>query len=399
MPERLTVKVVRDAKAREREYIIYDTEIRGLGLRVSPGGAKSWTLQYKAKSGRVRRLSLGTVDDLTLHQARAGAKRERECVVTGGDPARERRKAREAWTVKTAWERFVLQLQGKRAASTIREYEMVYRCHVGPALGSRPVSEVTWPHAADLLEKIGRQAPVQSNRTGKCSARVFDYAAKMGQYPPELRNPWRGHDRFPERHTAGRCYSRDELRAIGEALDAEPAGSLQAAALRVAFLSGWRPGEVVALRWEDLSEDLRVAKLPASKTGPRTAYLGRPAVGVVAALPRVCEYVFPSRLGRGSAPLGDVRFSWDRVRARAGIEGRAYDARHTYVTTAEETLGIPRDRVAALVGHSPGGSGVHGKYVHRADLRLIADADRVAEWIDGAMRGEVVEAEVLRFKV
>lgn len=396
MPVKLSVKLCRNARSEDRERLLSDSEVRGLALRVHKSGVKSWIFQW-SKGGRVQKVTLGRYEDLSLDQARTEASAHRDRIRLGNDPAAERRAQRAAWTVRDLWRHFEDSIRGKRAASTRREYEMVGRLHVLPAFGSRRPDEVAWSDVARLHAALGAQgSPVQGNRVLKCGARVWDLGAKL-DLPglADRRNPFRGHDRHPERATAGKCYSRAELRAIGEALRAEPKGSIQAVALWIVFLSGMRPAEVVGLRWQDLSENLRIVRLPESKTGPRVAYLGKVAAELLAGLPRVSEYAFPSRLGAG--PMGDCRYTWDRVREAAEVSGRLYDARHTFTTTAEESLGIPRERVMKLVGHSPGSGGVHGGYVHTADLRLLADADRVAEFLHEGMSRHVTEGEVLDF--
>ena len=45
---RLTTRTVADARPRERRYIVWDEELTGFGLRVSPSGRRSFIVQYRA---------------------------------------------------------------------------------------------------------------------------------------------------------------------------------------------------------------------------------------------------------------------------------------------------------------------------------------------------------------
>jgi hypothetical protein len=51
-------------------YRVPDARAKGLALRVAPSGGKSWDLSYRVKrSGKVKRLSLGRVGDVSLEGA------------------------------------------------------------------------------------------------------------------------------------------------------------------------------------------------------------------------------------------------------------------------------------------------------------------------------------------
>lgn len=227
--------------------------------------------------------------------------------------------------------------------------------------------------------------------------KLFQYAKRAGDFPRDQPNPARGHDPHPETRTRGRALTREQLRALGEALQAEE-GS-QAAAVWVVLLTGLRPSEVRLAKWEELSEDGRILRLKQTKTGPRVAYLGERAAGIIAEQPRVSEWIFPGRL-TVEEPYGDLRYTWEKVRELSDIpkETRLYDAgRHTFTTVAQEELGIPRWRVAHLVGHVSGDGSMTGRYTHAADKSLLKDADRVSAWLWEALTGEETTGEVVTF--
>ena len=58
-------------KAGNREYFVWDRDLKGFGLRVQPTGEKSYVVKYRAGSGRnapTRRVTLGPVGKLTLRR-------------------------------------------------------------------------------------------------------------------------------------------------------------------------------------------------------------------------------------------------------------------------------------------------------------------------------------------
>ena len=80
-------------KARKAPGMVADGG--GLYLQVSPGGAKSWVFRYQI-AGKRRDMGLGSVDDVSLAEARDRARDARKQVKDSIDPIDEpaRRRAR-----------------------------------------------------------------------------------------------------------------------------------------------------------------------------------------------------------------------------------------------------------------------------------------------------------------
>lgn len=367
-----------------RDILVWDTDTAGFGLRVSRGGVKSYVFQYKIH-GRARRMTLGEHGRaLTLDAARKLAVTRRLAVQAGGDPATEAKTAAAAPTVRDLAARFLEEHASKRSVSTRRNAEMLFRLYLLPALGSRKVAAVTWNDLETVHRKLAH-APYQANRLLALASKAWALAARWGWFPRDLPNPARGHDRHPEQ-PRGRALDRDQLARLGAALDAERDGT-SVAALRFCLLTGCRPGEALAARWEDVDLAARVWRLPAAKTGPRAVYLGAPAVEALSGLARGGAWIFSGR-GGADTRLASLRALWERVAARAELpEGlRLYDAtRHTFATTAAE-LEVPRDVRQLLMGHAAGRE-AHDRYVH-ATAVLSRAADLVASELARALRGE-----------
>lgn len=386
MKGKITKRLVDAAQADPaRDILIWDTETAGFGLRVSRGGVKSYVFQYKIH-GRARRMTLGEHGRaLTPDAARKLAVSRRLAVQAGGDPATEAETAAAAPTVRDLAARYLKEHASKRSASTQRAAEMLFRLYLLPALGSRKVAAVTW-NDLDAIHRKLAHAPYQANRLLALASKAWGLAARWGWFPRDLPNPARGHDRHPET-ARGRALNHEQLARLGAALDQESEGSSSVAALRFCLLTGCRPGEALAARWEDVNLSSRVWRLPAAKTGPRAVYLGAPAVEVLSGLPKVGSWLFAGR-GGTDAPLSSLRALWERVAARAELpQGlRLYDAtRHTFATTAAE-LEVPRDVRQLLMGHAAGKE-AHDRYNH-ATAVLFRAADLVAGELARALRGE-----------
>jgi hypothetical protein len=74
---KITKKVVEAAEAGEKDYLIWDDELPGFGLRVFSSGKRSYVIQYRTR-GRSRRYTIG------LHGAWAPETERREAKVQLG---------------------------------------------------------------------------------------------------------------------------------------------------------------------------------------------------------------------------------------------------------------------------------------------------------------------------
>src|SRR5512139_3648314 len=84
---RLTKRVVeRASAARDRDVWLWDTELRGFGVRIKPSGVRSYVVQYRNAGGRTRRLALGRHGVLTAEQARDMARQRLADAKRGVDP-------------------------------------------------------------------------------------------------------------------------------------------------------------------------------------------------------------------------------------------------------------------------------------------------------------------------
>jgi integrase len=148
------------------------------------------------------------------------------------------------------------------------------------------------------------------------------------------------------------------------------------AAIRFMLLTGWRSGEVLSLRWPEVDLARRTARLSDTKTGTSIRPLAEAACAILRQMP-VGEVMFPAP--GGDVPMMGFRRVWSRVVHR--ITGLPKDVtphvlRHSYASLAAD-LGLADATIGALLGHR--GHSVTRRYIHAADIALLAAADAVAE--------------------
>jgi hypothetical protein len=117
---KLSKRVVDAAEARDKDYVIWDDELPGFGLRVFASGKRSYLIQYRSV-GRSRRCTIGLHGVWTSELARKEAKVQLGRVAQGDNPAEERQLDHKAITVKEFCDLYLTDLKagpilGKRRA-------------------------------------------------------------------------------------------------------------------------------------------------------------------------------------------------------------------------------------------------------------------------------------------
>ena len=128
--------------------------------------------------------------------------------------------------------------------------------------------------------------------------------------------------------------------------------------------TGMRRSEILSLRWENLSDQERIASLPDTKNGSkRDVPLTQKAANVIASIPAHEENVFPTTDYA-------VGHAWDRLVRRAGIEDlRFHDLRHEAVSRFFE-IGLTLPEVASITGHQT--PTMLLRYAH-ADIQKVSE--------------------------
>ena len=86
---RITKRLVEAALAEVKDYIIWDDELPGFGIRIFASGKRRYIIQYRTQ-GRSRRLTIGMHGIWTPEMARREARIQLGRVAQGEDPQEER---------------------------------------------------------------------------------------------------------------------------------------------------------------------------------------------------------------------------------------------------------------------------------------------------------------------
>jgi integrase len=398
--KRIGLKEIRALKPGE---IVWDGAVGGFHARRQKSKTVSYIVVYRTAEGRQRWQTIGRHGSpWTPETARDAAKRILGHVVDGADPAAEKHSKRKAASVAELCDFYIADAEAGRLltrrkvpkkSSTIATDKGRIASHVKPLLGSMKVAAVTREDVDRFMHAVaegrtaartwtGKKRGLANVRGGKGTASrtvgllgsIFSYAVRHRMRPD---NPVRGVIRFADGRRERRL-SDQEYKKLGAALKkatGEQVWPAAVAATRFLGLTGWRSGEVLGLRWDEVDLARRTALLADTKTGRSMRPLSNAACDVVRNLMRSSDLVFPATRGDGRMS-GFPKF-WARIASLGGLPASVtpHTLRHSFASVAGD-LGYSEPTIAALVGHK--GRSMTSRYVHSADAVLLAAADAVA---------------------
>ena len=238
--------------------------MRGLVLRVSPSGVKSWTVVYSRESdGSKRRVTLGKFPAITLEKARGKALAAVTAISEGNDPAADRRARREAMTVEDLGGLYV-EKYAKRNKRTWAEDERLLRREVYPVIGDMKAMTVKRRDVLDIIEaKADAGHMAQSTQILAVIRKMFNWAVD-GDYLKS--SPATGIKPRGKPTKRDRVLSDEEARAIWNALPVASLAPQTADIFRLLFLLGQRSGEICGMTRGEVDIGKETWTIPSRRT-------------------------------------------------------------------------------------------------------------------------------------
>jgi integrase len=351
----LTLTTIKKARATDRPIKLFDGG--GLYLLVKPEGSKLWRMKYRF-NGVEKLLSIGTLDDYTLDDAREHRHAARKLLKAGIDPSAKKQAERGAATdtfraIADEW----LKRQQTLAPDTIEQFRTRLETHLYPDLGDVPVREVNAPKLLDALRRVEAKGLHETaHRARALAGRVMRYAVATGRAERDPSADLKG-ALTPVR---GKHHAAiTDPKRVGDLLRALDGYSGQAAtycALRLAPLVFVRPGELRAAEWSEIDLDAAEWRIPASRMKMKKAHLvplSRQAVAILREMHMVsgeARYVFPSLLD-DERPMSNNTVNMALRRLGYGNEEMTGHGFRTVASTLLNEKGFDPDVIERQLAH------------------------------------------------
>ena len=301
----LSTLKIKNAAPRDRNWKLSDE--KGLYLLVTPAGSKLWQMKYR-HLGKERKLSLGPFPDVGLKEARAKRDEARAMLASGRDPSHERQTAKLAArfaadnTFAAIAEEFIDKRVRDGIADTTKGKTEWLLSLLKPGLGRIPIEEITAPMLLAVLQDVevsGRRETARRLRS--FAGRILNYAIATGRRTNA--NPAPALHRALSTPITRNHPAIVEPKALSELLKAieEYKGYPSTiGALRISPHLFQRPGEIRAMKWEDLNLNAARWTIPAAQMKMRKPHevpLSRQAIKIINSMVVVAgtsNFVFPA---------------------------------------------------------------------------------------------------------
>ena len=359
-----------------KESCLWDTEVKGFGLRVQPSGRRSYIYKFRTPDGRRRNRKLGDEASLTAEAARRAVK---VWVVNRaeGKPILNAKPSVQSITLRKLCNLYIEDYAKlhKKPKSVEEDTRYIER-DIKPLLGAKALSDIS---SKDIVKLKGSfsDTPVKANRVLALLSKMFNLAEEW-EYREAGNNPTRHIRKFKE-EPRQRFLKPAELKRLEEVMEDAEVNEWTSQpvidAIRVLQMTGARLREVLNMQWDYLDLANGQIHLPDSKTGRKTLFLSNKAKRYIDDIKPKPDnpYVFPGQ--RQGSQLINIQKPWRLIRERAQLNDvRLHDLRHTYASLAvAQNLSLPI--VGKLLGHKSSKS--TERYAHLYTDVMAAAANKV----------------------
>ena len=319
MPKmKLTKHAVDEIQPDSIDKYYWDSEITGLGLKVTPRGRKTFLVQYRpgGRKTPTRKMSIGKYGTVTIQKARKEASQILGLRAEGRDPAFERQQARQR-LLSDRFSDITGDYLAKYATQnrTMDETTRIIRKDVLPKWGTRSIHEIGKRDINDLLDTVSdRGSKYMANRLLATLRKLFNWCVSRGIISI---SPCDGVSAPHREKSRDRILNSQELLSVIHA--SREMDGVFGVIVQCLIFTAQRRNEVSDMRWAELDLDQSLWTIPGERTKnekPHFVYLTEQVKTVVSNMPAIGEFVFTSN---GETPFSGFSKAKKRLDQISGI--------------------------------------------------------------------------------
>tara|TARA_R110002095_G_scaffold191831_1_gene169523 strand:- start:380 stop:1537 length:1158 start_codon:yes stop_codon:yes gene_type:complete len=351
----------------EKELLIWDSEVKGFGVRVFSTGRRTYFVQYRNVAARTRRQKIGQHGVITTDQAREEAKIILADVCKGADPSALRKAKRSIPTFAEFSEEYLrVYAKSEKRANTYVAEERILNSTLVKRLGYHSLDSITTRELQKIHNEF-KDRPYQANRIRSLLHIMFNLAIK---WEIITGNPASALQKYREEKRT-RWLKDEEVQNLCIVLDSYRNQNI-ANIFRILLLTGARKNEVLKAQWNEFDFKREVWTKPAHNTKQAKMEhipLSSQALELLKQMKLEAEgspFLFPGKVP--GQPLKEIKKAWETIRQSANIaDVRIHDLRHTYASHLVSS-GLSLSIVGKLLGHTK--TATTQRYAHLADEPL-----------------------------
>ena len=365
----LTDVFVRGTKPREHgSFNVFDTTMRGLCLRVSAAGTKSFCLiQGKQRT----RTYIGKYPHITLADARS------ECRRILAESALGIIRPPPSMRVDVAVAAFLKDCEQRNKARTVADYKYLLERHLERRFADRSLDGIKTREVLNVTDGL-RATPAEQNHAHTIMAIFFRWCFRRGHIE---RSPMERLQLPARLKPRTRVLDEDEIKAIWNVAGGQGGlGNL----VRLCILLGQRRSEIGNLRWDWINKKTRTITFPpevVKNNRTHTIPYGPLVLEVIESNPSLGDFVFSGR-----DPAKPFQ-GWHK--GKVLLDKALIDAGHTIApwtlhdlrrsaATMWASMGAPPHIVERILNHATGQisgvAAIYNRFNYIDEMRAILEA-------------------------
>ncbi|MDE8654057.1 tyrosine-type recombinase/integrase [Novosphingobium album (ex Liu et al. 2023)] len=443
----ITKRTVDAAKPAAKDHFVWDDDISGFGLKVTPAGGKIYVYQYRiARPGEAartpaKRYTIGKHGNLTPDEARKRAKELAALVERGIDPRQQELNELAAEDEAKRQAQEMARIEGElafkkvsalwldhyenekaRRPSSVSLAKLVVNRYLTPVLGEKPMPHIGRADIQPIIDAIPVRRKGMRRAVFAYASVLFGWTARRGDIAS---NPLTEMVKPEAPKSRDRVLTDTELTEVWNA--SEKIGTPFGPFFRLLILTGQRRSEVAGMSWTELDRASSTWTIPADRAKNGVAHIVPLSTTAIAELDGLAdstkskedksdEVAWPKTgfvlTTTGKTPISGLTKAKNAldaaiIKARRGDEDveelevesipawRLHDLRRT-LATGFQRLGIRFEVTEAVLNHVSGAkggiAGIYQRHDWKEEKRSALDAwaRHVASIITPAEQGNVV---------
>lgn len=354
MPK-LNKRLVESTKPRQKDFLLWDDELKGFIAKITPKGKRCYFLVYRDHNRIQRWKKIGNHPVITCEEARGIACKWLNDMTHGKEPSAKKIGALKetAPTINELAARYMTEHAPRKKPLSYRRDQELWKIHILPSIGKVKVASLAREDVLTLHSSSLKHIPITANRVLSLLSKALNLAELWG-YRSDGSNPCR---HIPKNRENKREYflSSEELERLATVLSEEEAkgASMSSAilAIRLLILTGCRLSEILTLQWKEVDFERQCLNLSDSKTGARVVYLSPETLELLKTCSQDGNNPYVVRGKKEQAHLVNLRQTWCRIREKANLPHvRIHDLRHTFASMAINQK-VDLYHLSKLLGH------------------------------------------------
>lgn len=376
MEAKLTTAKIEKLAPGDKQYFVWDTRFKGLGLRISPGGSKAFIYQGRVGgAGTPKRITLGKFPIMSLQDAIDAASDVSKQLASGIDPSRTkadnlaknkafaRDQVRKQLTFGDLFTHYINTHKSEWSKTYLNDHYAAARPYLtDKPYMAQPIGNIWNVSLAELTPDFVETWVRAENETRATTMaknfRMFKACANWaedtdkyaGLIPHKTYNSRKVNKSVQSVRAHKGALQKQQLKTWFNVVD--QIDDVQRAALICMLMNGSRPGEMLQLKWTDIDFEWDTIKIidkvdQWERVIPLTPYTKQ----TIKSLPRVNGFVFGSKVRQEG--YIEITKKYRALLIENGLPSLPPKAMRKSFRTLSEWVDVPRGVVNQVMGHRP----------------------------------------------